>query len=85
MIWSGKTNICQQESKYKFIRPAYVQCWTYAAEIRASTITTQQLLRTTEMRIIRAIQGKALRDRIRSKDLREINGIRDIVEWINVR
>ena len=58
---------------------------TNAAEIRASTITTQQPLRTTEMRIIRAIHGKTLWDRIRSKDLRELSGIQDIVEWIDVR
>ena len=58
---------------------------TNAAEIRASTITTQQPLRTTEMRIIRAIHGKTLWDRIRSKDLRELIGIQDIVHWIDVR
>ena len=45
----------------------------------------KQLLRTTEMRIIRAIYGKTLWDRIRSKDLRELSGIQDIVEWIDVR
>ena len=58
---------------------------TYAAETRADIISTQQLLRTTEMRIIRTIQGKTLRDRVRSEHLRQISGIPDIVDWVGTR
>jgi hypothetical protein len=36
---------------------------TYASETRAETTYTQQLLRTAEMKIIRAIHGKTLRDK----------------------
>jgi hypothetical protein len=46
---------------------------------------TQQLLRTTEMKTIRAIHGKALRDKIRSDQLRQLSGIQDIIKWANVR
>jgi hypothetical protein len=58
---------------------------TYASETRAETTYTQQLLRTTEMKIIRAIYGKTLRDKIRSDQLQQLSGIQDIVKWANVR
>ena len=72
-------------SKVRIYKTCIRPVLTYAAETRASTITTQQLIRTTGMRMLRAIQGKTLRDRIRSKDLREVSGIQDKAEWIDVR
>ena len=56
-----------------FVRPVI----TYGAESRADTTLTKQLLRTTEMRIIRTIHGKTIRDKIRSEDLREQSKIQD--------
>ena len=53
---------------------------TYASETRAETACTQQLLRTTEMKTIRAIHRKTLRDKIRSDHLRHLSGIQDIVK-----
>jgi hypothetical protein len=44
---------------------------TYASETRAETTYTQQLLRTKVMKIIRAIHGKTLRDKIRSDQLQQ--------------
>jgi stage III sporulation protein SpoIIIAA len=58
---------------------------TYALETRAETTYTQQLLQTAEMKIIRAIHGKRLRDKIRSDQLQQLSGIQDIVKWVNVR
>ena len=46
---------------------------------------TQQILRTTEMKIIRAIHGKTLRDKIRSEHLQQLSCIQDVVKWTNVR
>jgi stage III sporulation protein SpoIIIAA len=43
------------------------------------------LLQTTEMKIIRAIHGETLRDKIRSDQLRQLCGIQDIIKWANVR
>jgi stage III sporulation protein SpoIIIAA len=37
------------------------------------------------MKIIRAIHGKTLRDKIRSDQLQRLSGIQDIVKWVNVR
>ena len=44
-----------------------------------------QLLRTIEMKTIRAIQGKTLRDKIRSDHLRHLSVIQDINKWIEAR
>jgi hypothetical protein len=37
------------------------------------------------MKIIRAIHGKTLRDKIRSDQLQQLSGIQDIVKWVNIR
>jgi hypothetical protein len=58
---------------------------TYASETRAETTYTQQLLRTAEMKIIRAIHGETIRDKIHSDQLQQLSGIQDIVNWANVR
>jgi hypothetical protein len=52
---------------------------------RAETAYTQQLLRTSEMKTIRAIHGKTLRDKIRSEHLRHISGNQDINKWTEAR
>ena len=58
---------------------------TYASETRAETNYTQQPLRITETKIITAIHGKKLRDKIRSDQLRQLSGIQEIIKWANVR
>ena len=58
---------------------------TYASETRADTIYSQQLLRTTEMKITMAIPGKTIREKIRSDKLRQLSGIQGIIKWANVR
>ena len=69
------------ESKVFIYKTSRRTVLTYAAETRADTISTQQLLRTTEMRIIK----KTLRDRVRSKYLRQLSGSPDIVDWVGIR
>ena len=83
LVWKNK--YMSANSKVRIYKICVRPVMTNAAESRASTITTQQLLWTTEMRIIRAIHGKTLRDRIRNKDLRELSGIPDTVDYIDVR
>ena len=58
---------------------------TYASETRAETAYTQQLLRTIEMKTVRAIHGKMLRDKIRSDHLRHLSAIHDINKWTETR
>ena len=58
---------------------------THASETTAETTYTQQLLRTIEMKTLRAIHRKTLRDKIRSDHLRHLNGIQDIVKWTEDR
>ena len=65
------------ESKVRIYKTNVHPVLAYASEARAETTNTQQLLRATEMKTIRAIHGKTLRDKIR--------GIQDIVKWTNDR
>jgi stage III sporulation protein SpoIIIAA len=58
---------------------------TYASETREETTNTQQLLLTAEMKTIRAIHGKTLRNKIRSDQLRQLSGIPDVIKWADVR
>jgi len=62
IIWSNKymSTECKARIYKTNVRPVL----TYASETRAETACTQQLLRTTEMKTIRAIDGKTLRDKI---------------------
>ena len=73
------------ETKTRTYKTTVRPVLTYAAETRAETTPTQQILRTTEMKIIRAIHGKTLRDKIRSEHLQQLSGIQDVVKWTNVR
>ena len=82
LIWSNK--YMSRESKVRIYKTNVRPVLTYASETRAETTYTQQLLRTTEMKTIRAICGKTLRDKIRSDHLRQLSGIQDITKWTNV-
>lgn len=43
---------------------------TYAAEARPDTAVAKQMMSTAEMKIIRTIHGKTLRNRIRNENLK---------------
>jgi hypothetical protein len=61
LIWVNK--YMSKESKIRIYKTKVRPVLTYASENRAETTYTQQLLRTTEMKTIRAICGKTLRDK----------------------
>jgi hypothetical protein len=61
------------ESKVRIYKTNVRPVLTYASETKAETTNTQQLLRTTEVKTIRAIHGKTLRDEIRSDQLRQLS------------
>ena len=79
LIWSNK--YMSTECKVRIYKPNVRPVLTYASETRAETAYTQQLLRTTEMKTIRAIHRKTFRDKIHSDHLRHLSGIQDIVKW----
>ena len=83
VIWKNKH--MSVDSKTKIYKTCVRPVFTYGIEARADTTVTQQLLQTAEMRVIRAIQGKTLLDKIRNEDLRATCGIQDIVSWVRVR
>jgi len=82
-IWSNK--YMSTESKVRIYKTNVRPVLAYTSETRAETTYTQQLLRTTEMKTIRAIHRKTLRDKIRSDQLRHLSGIQDIIKWTNDR
>lgn len=41
---------------------------------------TKRLIETSEMRVVREIFSKILRDRIRSKNMRKICGVQDVAD-----
>jgi hypothetical protein len=67
LIWLNK--YMSTESKVCIYKTNVRPVLTYTSETRAETTYTQQLVRTTEMKTIRAIHGKTLRDKIRSDQL----------------
>lgn len=76
MIMESKTRI------YKTcVRPILI----YAAEIRAKTAKTEQIIRTTEMKTLRQIANLSLRDRVRSETIRERCQIQDVLRWARSR
>jgi hypothetical protein len=83
LIWRNKR--MSTECKVCIYKTNVRPVLAYASETRAETTYTQQLLYTTQMKIIRAIHGKTLRDTIRSNQLQQLSGIQDIVKWVNVR
>jgi len=82
-IWFSK--YMSTESKVRIYKTNVPPALAYVSETRAETTYTQQLLRTTEIKTIRAIHGKTLRDKIRSDQLRHLRGIQDIIKWTNDR
>jgi hypothetical protein len=78
LIWLNK--YMSTESKVRIFKTNMCPVLTYASET-----TYSQQLRTTEMKTIRAIHGKTLRDKIRSDQLQQLSRIQDIIKWTNVR
>ena len=79
MIWKNKhMNI---QSKVRIYKTCVRPIMTYGIESRADTVRTKSLLRTSEMKILRNITGKTLRDRIRNTEIRKTCEVEDIVRW----
>ncbi|XP_050510702.1 uncharacterized protein LOC126887314 [Diabrotica virgifera virgifera] len=80
IVWKNKyLNI---ESKVKIYKTTIRPIITYAVETRPDTNRTLQMMRIVEMRTLRSIQGKTLRDRIRTEDIRQNCRLQDIERWI---
>ena len=69
------------ESKVRIYKTCVRPILTYGIEARADTVRTKSMLRTTEMKTLRAIAGKTLRDRVRNTTIREVCDVQDVVRW----
>lgn len=83
IIWRNK--YMSPHSKVRIYKTCVRPILTYGAETRAETNPTKQLMRTTEMKTLRAISGVTLRDRKRSKEIRESLNVQDVVRWTRAR
>lgn len=83
VIWRNKH--MSIESKTRIYKTCVRPIMTYAIETRAETAATKQLLRATEMKTLRSITGKTLRDREKSSDIRALCDIQDVVRWARSR
>ena len=79
IIWKNKH--LSQESKVKIYRTIVRPVMTYAADTRAETSKTKQLLRTTEMNTLRTITGRTRRDRVRNSEIRRQCAIEDVIRF----
>lgn len=82
-IWNNKH--LQAEMKTRIYKSAIRPIITYTAETRPDTKKIERMVETTEMKILRRIDGKTLRDRTRSQDIRNKYNVTNINEWIKMR
>ncbi|XP_050457558.1 uncharacterized protein LOC126854663 [Cataglyphis hispanica] len=83
IIWRNKH--MKREAKVKIYKTCVRPIMTYAAETRADIRKTKSMVRTTEMRTLRAIAGYTLRDRVPNVTIRETCGVQDIIRWARQR
>ncbi|XP_050459519.1 uncharacterized protein LOC126855693 [Cataglyphis hispanica] len=83
IIWRNKH--MKREAKVKIYKTCVRPIMTYAAEIRADIRKTKSMVRTTEMRTLRAIAGYTLRDRVPNVAIRETCGVQDIIRCVRQR
>ena len=68
-IWRNRN--VGTETKSRIYKAVIRPIMTFTAKTRPDTSKTTQLLKTTEMRVLRRITGKTLFDRERSENVRE--------------
>ena len=79
VIWNNKH--MSIESKVRIYKTCVRPILTYGIETRADTNKTKRMLRTAEMKTLRSIAGKTLRDRVRSATIRETCRVEDVIRW----
>lgn len=79
IVWRNKD--MRTESKVRIYKSCVRPVLTYAIETRGETAETKRMLRTTEMKTLRTIAGKTLRDRIPNTEIREMCEVQDVVRW----
>ncbi|PSN36755.1 hypothetical protein C0J52_19376 [Blattella germanica] len=73
------------ESKTRIYKTCVRPIMTYAAETRADTKKTEQLVSTNKMKILRSITGYTLYNKKTNEEIRSTCGITNITKWIKQR
>lgn len=79
VAWNNK--YMRRDSKVRIYKTCVRPIMTYGIETRADTTRTKTLLRTAEMKTLRVIAGKTLRDHERNANIREQCDVCDVVRW----
>lgn len=77
VIWNNK--YMRHDSKVTICKTCVTTIMTCGIETRADTIRTMVWLRTAEMKTLRAITGKTLREHVRKTNIREQCDVYDVV------
>ena len=83
IVWRNK--YMSIRSKTRIYKTCVRPIMAYAGETRAETAVTKRLLRTGEMKTLRAITGHSLRDHRRNDEIRQQCEVEDVVRWIRTR
>ncbi|KAH1008183.1 hypothetical protein HUJ05_008764 [Dendroctonus ponderosae] len=78
-IWNNKH--ISIDSKVRIYKTCGRPILTHGIETRAHTNKTKCMLRTTEMKTLSSIAGKALRDIVRSATIRQTCKVEDVIRW----
>ncbi|XP_044749727.1 uncharacterized protein LOC123310328 [Coccinella septempunctata] len=82
-IWKNRN--LRMETKTPIYKTTIRPIMIYTAETRPDTFKTRRLLETTEMRVLRRITGKTMRDRERSENIRRECKTKNINESVKGR
>ncbi|XP_044753795.1 uncharacterized protein LOC123313132 [Coccinella septempunctata] len=83
IIWNNA--FMNKKAKVRIYKTCVRPVLTYAIETRADNKKTKNIIRTTEVKILRNISGYTLRDRKRNTDIRHECQVEDIVRWGRTR
>lgn len=82
-VWSNK--YLKTEPKVRIYKSVVRPVLTYAAETRSDTKKTARMLEVTEMKTLRRIAAKTMRDGVTNREIRERCGVQNITEWVSRR
>lgn len=83
-VWTDQ-QLSTDTKVYRIYKSTRRPFMIYTTETRADTTRTQSLLKTAELRILQNVTNKALKDRMRIQEIKEISGIERINQWTKNR
>lgn len=82
IIWRNK--YISREAKVRIYKTCITD-YHLRSGTRTETARTKATMRTNEMKILRAITGNRIQDRVRNSKIREICDVQNIMRWVRTR